>query len=555
MRYFVNSSSEISNEIQILEKNKLGRGATATVFSVIFEGKEFAAKIYHSDRSFDIKKIQAMLDNPPGNTEVIQSGQDYPQIAWPISIIKNKLNNDVGFLLPLVDTTESFTLDHYYDQGLFKKLNSADESALSYKLEIARNLSKIVAELHSHHHYFVDCKPQNIRVFKRNHVVTLIDCDGFSIQGNQKRFPAELLSTDYIAPEAQTKSLSPTQLGEDQDRYALAVILFQLLNRGTHPFQGIITDSSITCSTNDEKASLGLYPYGIIRDLRIKPRPQSTHHLWDIESRRLFDQAFTNTQSGKRPSAQQWADHFESLLVTKTLVRCEKFSNDLTHIRFRDMACPTCYLSGLQTFSPSHTITKNRPISNSNNSNQTTPPNPIQTNTSNNSSSGFWLVASAIAIVLLIVLFNSGKKEATVDNPPPVLTMPTDPNKQPVSVGSDGPVISTDAKLQVNSKQFIALYASNSRAIGYSIGNSTESDATSDGYQQCLRQIKGSDDSCVLVLSGQGKCLAISRSSDGGLGAAIGESPMNTASDAQNSCRTNGGTNCPYPTETIFCAK
>jgi len=555
MKYFVNSRSEISNQIQILEKNKLGRGATATVFSVIFKGKSFAAKIYHSDRSFDSEKIQAMLGNPPESIEIIQNGQEYPQIAWPISLIKNELNKDVGFLLPLVDTTQSFTLDHYYDQGLFNKLNSADESALSYKLEIARNLSKIVAELHIHHHYFVDCKPQNIRVFKRNHVVTLIDCDGFSIQGNQRRFPAELVSTDYIAPEAQINSLSPTLLGEDQDRYALAVILFQLLNLGTHPFQGIISDPNITCSTNDEKAALGLYPYGLIRNFQIKPRPQSTHHLWDKETRRLFDLAFTTQQPGARPSAIQWANHFDTLLATKTLVRCEKFSDDLAHIRFKDMPCPACYLAGLQAFTPSQVIAKSRNSNNTGISNQTALPNSGQANTSNSSISGFWFVVCGIAVLLLIILFNSSKKEVIVDNPNPVLTLPIESNKQPVSLGSEGPVIPADAKIPINSVQYIAIYASNSRAIGFSIGNSTEINATSDAYQQCQKQITGTDDSCVLLLSGQGKCLAISRSPDGGLGASIGASPMTAASDAQNSCKSSGGSNCPYPTETIFCSK
>jgi serine/threonine protein kinase len=293
-----------------------------------------------------------MLENPPDDREVISHGQEYPQFAWPLFIIWDKTGNEVGFLMPLVDTHESFTLDHYYDLGLFKKLNSPDEAALSYKLEIAKNLSRLVADLHSHGHFFIDCKPQNIRVFKRNHVVTFIDCDGFSIMGKHERFPAELLSTDYIAPEAQRNNTPPANLDQFQDRYALAVILFQLLNRGTHPFQGLLTDNSLSFNTNDEKAAAGLYPYGMVPNPRIKPRPQSTHHLWCEETRILFDQAFANGSPVARPSAREWADHFESLLTTKSLVRCEKYPTDVSHMRFRNMRCSACYLKALPIFVP-----------------------------------------------------------------------------------------------------------------------------------------------------------------------------------------------------------
>lgn len=352
MSYKVFRPGQRRKSISVDKGTPLGRGATGTVYRVELDGKALAAKIYHTDRVFHTKKIRAMLESPPDNCSVIHNGQEYPQIAWPIGIIEDDRGDEVGVLLPLVDNRESFSLDHYYDQVLFKKLNSLDEAALSYKLEIAKNLSKIVADLHRHKHYFIDCKPQNIRVFKRHHVVTLLDCDGFSINGKDTRFPAELLSTDYIAPEAQRLSSAPSALGEPQDQYALAVILFQILNRGTHPFQGIVTDLLVTANTNDEKAAAGLYPHGLTGNQRIKPRPQSTHHLWDTNTRKLFDRAFTADTPSTRPTAQDWADHFEQLLAKKTLVRCDRFPNDLEHIRFRGLDCPECYLTALPKFVP-----------------------------------------------------------------------------------------------------------------------------------------------------------------------------------------------------------
>ena len=346
--FFIEPRTGTKTTLSINRDLKLGRGATANVYRVDLHGKPFAAKIFHSGRIFPSRKIQAMIIAPPDQCLVVRNGLEYPQLAWPLSIILDDLHNEIGFLLPLVDTRESFSLDHYYDLGLFSKLHSRDEAAISYKLEIAKNLSNIISLLHKQGHYFIDLKPQNIRVFKRNHVVSLLDCDGFSIKQGANQFPAEMLSTDYISPEAQRQLTPPSQLGEPQDRYALAVILFQLLNRGTHPFQGIITDPGIILNTNDEKAAAGLYPHSLMPNQKIKPRPQSIHRTWELNTRRLFDRAFTIRGELTRPSAQEWESHFDNLLCSKSLVRCEKHPENLEHMRFRDKACSACYLTGLE---------------------------------------------------------------------------------------------------------------------------------------------------------------------------------------------------------------
>lgn len=326
----------------------LGRGATAFVYAATLGDASCAAKIYREGRMLQREKIHAMLANPPTNVRIQVAGAEHPQMAWPFALLRDASGNDVGFLMPRVDLSKSFSLDHFYDLALLKKLKSPSEAALSYKLEIARNLSLLVADLHDHGHYFIDMKPQNIRVSLGSHVVTLLDCDGFSISGKDgKRFPAELLSTDYISPEAFRGQMTPQALGEAQDSYALAVILFQLLNRGTHPFQGIIDSAEIAANTNDEKAAAGLYPHGLKADQRISPRPQSTHFLLDDQLRQLFDSAFT--KEGKhRPSARDWAHCFDQLLKTKALTRCQKEPYDPNHIRFEGKECPECYLAQLR---------------------------------------------------------------------------------------------------------------------------------------------------------------------------------------------------------------
>jgi serine/threonine protein kinase len=334
---------------------QLGRGATATVFAARFKGKPCAAKIYHPDQPFPSGKVVSMLERRPKvidedcDNDAAASAKEPINFAWPFAILSNDHGNDFGLLMPLLDLKSKFPLDHFYDKILFKKINAPEEAAISLKIEIAANLSLAVSTLHSLGHYFVDMKPQNIRVALGSHEVTLLDCDGFSIYGARgKRYPASLVSTDYIAPEVVRENLPPKILGIEQDKYALAVIIFQLLNNGTHPFQGIPTGSVEVPPTNDEKAALGFYPHGITQNSAIKPRPQSIHFLLDPGLRTLFDLAFVGKPE-ERPTAEDWNRKLSNLLDNRALTRCAVEPNQFEHIKFRDLQCPACYLKGLST--------------------------------------------------------------------------------------------------------------------------------------------------------------------------------------------------------------
>ena len=408
MEYQLKTPINGVKKVNVYTDAPLGKGATATVYKSSVNGKSYAAKIFHDKSKLDLKKIGAMLANPPSNLTRVTAGIEYPQYSWPISIIQDSAGQAVGYVMPLIDQQESFTLDHYYDKNLGKKLNSPEEVALSYKIEIAANLSRLIADLHSHQHCFVDCKPQNIRVFKRTHAVTLLDCDGFSINGNDgERFPAELLSTDYISPEAFRGHKSAKDLGEYHDRYALATIIFQLLNGGIHPFQGIPT-GQVTAATNDEKAAQGLYPHGVVSDPRIKPRPQSVHNCLDDSTRELFDKAFMGLPR-YRPTSEEWAEHLEGLLQNKQLTRCDQHPYDIRHMRFMGKPCPECQLTNIpdSKTTKSKSSTKVPPIHSPSYS------SPLPSNTPLSSKTLItWLVGLFIIGIVCLIYFanNPGKQ-------------------------------------------------------------------------------------------------------------------------------------------------
>jgi DNA-binding helix-hairpin-helix protein with protein kinase domain len=335
---------ETTVSVSIPEAQKLGSGATANVYQTTFIGKHVAAKIYGSETLAPTDKLKVMLTSQLENVWLKHAKGEHPQLAWPIAILRTTSGKDAGFLMPLIDPEKSFPINYFYDSTLLPQLGDPNESALSYKIEIARNLARLAEKLHEQGHYFVDVKPQNILVAKQSHFVSLLDCDGFSIKNGNKRFNAKLVSTDYISPEAFRDNLTPTTLGEPQDLFALAVVFFQLLNGGTHPFQGIVQRGENTASTNDEKSALGLYPHGLEPNPKIVPRPQSVHHLWADETRKLFDRAFSHSLPRRRPTAKVWARHFEKILSEKSIQGCQKVLGDARHMRFVGKECPTCFL-------------------------------------------------------------------------------------------------------------------------------------------------------------------------------------------------------------------
>ena len=221
------------SNISIDLTNPIGRGATAQVFKFTNGSKFYAAKIYKDPKKIDWDKIIYMTEYSCNTMYSFTKKH-----AWPIGIVqKNGVN--VGFAMPLFDTSKFLSLDHFYDNILKSSVKDKNLLALPNLGLLCKNLANLMAEFHKHKIYLIDVKPQNIVVNLENNKITFLDCDGFSICGNNgKVFAADLVSTDYIAPEVTNNKLLPSKLGEKQDLYALSVLIFQILNRGLHPFSG-----------------------------------------------------------------------------------------------------------------------------------------------------------------------------------------------------------------------------------------------------------------------------------------------------------------------------
>lgn len=319
------------------EKEKLGAllnkgGAAGKIYQDVSH-PFLVAKIFHDKNKSNTnrQKLEAMLHNRPNIPLIEHDGRNYVQIAWPVAVLEDDEGFCVGYLMPLINTDEAVSLDHLMQKAVRKKIGLPEN--YSNRLYAAYNVASMVAALHKCKHYIVDLKPSNVSVYKKNMIVAVFDCDGFSICGEKGRYPAEFVSEEYIYPEGMAQNCE--DMGEEQDKFALAVIIFKLLNNGIHPFSGTprkTTDDMLPLQTRIEQYH---YAYGLWPDSYQAPHPYSLHEYFDKKTLELFDRAFLKNQN--RPSAKEWQMHLESLF--RSIKTCKKNPD---HIYFTGKGCGLC---------------------------------------------------------------------------------------------------------------------------------------------------------------------------------------------------------------------
>ncbi len=307
-------------------------GAAGKIYEIVGQPAK-VAKIFHERQKSNTNrlKLEAMVMNNPNIPSVKAGGVEYVQIAWPEAAMEDDEGYCVGYMMPFINTAEAVSLDHLMQGAVRTKLQLSDK--YEYRVMAAYNVALMVASLHKYGHYIIDLKPSNVSIYKKTMTVAMFDCDGFSIQGEQARFPAEFVSEEYIYPEGMSEACE--DMGEEQDKFALAVIIFKLLNNGIHPFSGMVKKSGDSTLSIQERIEQYHYAYGMWGDSYQAPHPYSIHEFLPQSTMKLFDRAFVKGQ--KRPTAAEWQTELDFLL--KSLKHCKKNPN---HAYFTNKGCGLC---------------------------------------------------------------------------------------------------------------------------------------------------------------------------------------------------------------------
>ncbi len=239
-------------------------------------------------------KLRAMCDNPPANWQTL---------GWPVAVEADA--SGIRYRMPRAPQSAA-TAYRFISANERRRLPGICQS-YEYRAKVGVNIAEALRGLHATHVRIGDVNPSNILV-DGNGAVTLIDCDSFQIPGppGHQPYPCVVGSPEYTAPEID--DFRRQFRSQDSDNFALAVLLYQLLGNGSHPYQGIDASPQDAVSNIRERIKQHRFAHQPAGS-RWRPTPGQMRS-WQAmpeQVRDAFRQAFSPgaSQIG-RPTADAW---------------------------------------------------------------------------------------------------------------------------------------------------------------------------------------------------------------------------------------------------------
>jgi DNA-binding helix-hairpin-helix protein with protein kinase domain len=259
--------------------------------------------------------------------------------AWPSELLLHSKTRQVaGFVMPrLVDCQP---MQHLYNP--VQRLKFFSRATWAFQVRAAFNLAAAFDEVHKAGCLVGDVNQSNVQVSPQA-LVRLIDCDSFQVRAGGKEFLCEVGVPHYTPPELQGKSLRGLVRTENHDRFGLAVLVYQLLFVGRHPYAGIYRGQGDP-SFEELIAGFRFAQGPMARSLDMDPPPH-TPTFADIPAdvgtlfRRSFERG--SERDGVRPRPAEWLGALKRL--EQQLAECVA---DPGHKYWREQkACVWCRLA------------------------------------------------------------------------------------------------------------------------------------------------------------------------------------------------------------------
>ena len=324
----------------ILLAGELGKGGEGIVYEVQGDTK-VAAKLYHRDKANERReKIEAIVG--AGWYKIT------PSVAFPIDSLYTTSDQFAGFTMACIAGNKPIH-DLYSPTSRKTEFPSAN---FRFLIRTALNIARALASVHATSCVVGDINHSGILI-AGNALATLIDCDSFQVQVGGKPFLCKVGVPDFTPPELQGKRLDQFLRTPNHDAFGLAIVLFNLLFMGRHPFAGRFLGRG---DMPLEKAIAEYrFAYSVRRNKTQTEPPPNAPLLADVPPNvgRAFEIAFgqIGTRQG-RPKATDWANilqHAES-----EVIQC---ASSQAHQYFRNAAaCPWCRMEsaypGFLAFAP-----------------------------------------------------------------------------------------------------------------------------------------------------------------------------------------------------------
>ncbi len=280
---------------------KIGGGGEGDVYGLSRDPKS-VVKLYHKPPSPEaVEKLTAMAGL--GSPALLKVA------AWPTGLARDaRTRQAAGFVMPRV--TDCQPVQALYNPA--QRLRSFPRAGWAFQVRAALNLAAAFEEVHRAGCLVGDVNQSNALVSPKAEV-RLIDCDSFQVRAGGRVYCCDVGVPHYTPPELQGKPLRGHTREENHDRFGLAVLIYQLLFVGRHPYAGVYS------GTDDPGFEQ------LIADYRFAQGPDA--HTWhmappphvptlsDIPPAlgTLFRRAFERKTSDGRPTATEWHAELQSL--------------------------------------------------------------------------------------------------------------------------------------------------------------------------------------------------------------------------------------------------
>ena len=315
--------------------SELGRGGEGTVYKISGRPNN-VAKIYHLSHRTSEKerKISVMISNPPRD-DTRKFRPPHASIAWPTEILYEG-NQFAGYIMPFIKSSP----DIYKVYNPLLRSKYYPNFNRKHLHRTARNLSTALNALHARGCVMGDINQKNILV-TQNALVSLVDTDSFQVKDTKGYFyRCPVGVPEYTPPELQGVHMGSVNRKTYHDYFGLAVVIFQLLMEGFHPFTGAPKNPGRSyIDTYLHRIRRGIFPYHSGKGFRPPPSAPSFDGLHpDIQ--KLFLRCFVDGHKNpaRRPTAYEWITALDT--AEKALIRCKQNSQ---HWYSRHMRrCPWC---------------------------------------------------------------------------------------------------------------------------------------------------------------------------------------------------------------------
>jgi DNA-binding helix-hairpin-helix protein with protein kinase domain len=326
-----------SNGQEIILLKKFASGGEGFICNIKGNSR-FVAKIYTKPVPQD--KLRIMLLNRPSDP---MASENHTSIAWPEDIILDTTNKPIGYLMPKAGTKEDkderlFTLNKLL-LPLERKKELPDFSYRDICI-VAYNFCLAVRSLHDSGYVIGDLNESNALITE-DAFVTIIDTDSFQVSSGTEVFRCTVGKSEYTPQELQGKRFDQVNRTTQHDNFSLAVLLFQLLMNGWHPFSGKYMGAADQPSVI-ERIKTGICPFfQYYPEWKVPPASPNidTLHPKVIN---LFKLCFVDGHDlpHKRPNVVEWVNALYEM--NNSLTSCS--ANSLHYYGSHKSECPWCKL-------------------------------------------------------------------------------------------------------------------------------------------------------------------------------------------------------------------